>query len=136
MDTAKDVKRAEIELAQLKLQAQKLKAQISELMKDAEVKIKPISERLLEIETKIQEHNRHHVGQLTIMEWKSPKNGSLYLRGAFYYYKPGATRQSIGTVHIGKVDAFPLGKTDLKAIELGIIKANKYIKANGYLMSK
>lgn len=136
MDTPKDIKRTEIEIAQLKLQAEKLKTQISELRLDLENKIKPISEQLVEIEAKIQERQRNHVGQLTIMEWTSPKNGTLYLRGAFYYYKPGATRQSIGTVHIGKLDAFPLGKTDPKAIELGLIKANKFIKGNGYLMSK
>lgn len=127
-DLITDIRIAQLKASEIELRIQKINDSIKNERILFENKIAPMMKELEELNESLEEHYSSNLRHISVVEWKNQKNGALYLKGTFYCYKPGATKTSTASVHIGKSDDFPMGKNDPRAFELGILKAQKYMK--------
>lgn len=135
-NSVNDIRLAQLQASEVELQIQKINEEIKKERILFEGRISPLLSELDELNRVLDIHYSCNLKHVSVVEWKNQKSGSVYLKGMFYCYKPGAAKISTASVHIGKLDDFPLGKNDPRAYELGILKAQKYINERNYTIKR
>jgi hypothetical protein len=131
-----DIRRSQLEAAKINIRIQALKSEISERKKAFDISIAKLVDELKGLEDQLRESDSMNFRNVSVVEWTDKKTGKMYLKGLFYYYKPGASKLTSGAIHIGKLEDFPLGKGDSRAKEVAIMKAHQFISKRGYSLSK
>lgn len=122
------IRTAQVKGEKMILRIEQLNQAIIKRKEEFDLEVKPLYEEIEKLEFELQQLDLTNVRRINVVEWKHPATGNVYLKGLFYFYLPGTLRKKSGTVHIGSINNFPLGKSDPRAEAIGLVKAQDYLE--------